>query len=82
MARTAILKTVAVEQVLDSIKLDDSESVLSLISLAELLLTGLETESEYPSEFVLWRLTGERGHVSEESIPGDELRRDLVVLIQ
>ena len=82
MARTAILKTVAVEQVLDSIKLDDSESILSLISLAELLLTGLETESEYPSEFVLWRLTGERGHVSEESIPGDELRRDLVVLIQ
>ena len=82
MARTAILKTVAVEQVLDSIKPDDPESVVGLIALAEELLGSLEMKNEYPSEFVLWRLTGERGQASAESIPGTQLLRELVVLIQ
>ena len=82
MARTAILRTVAVEQALDSINPDDPASVRSLISCAEELLLGLERENQYPSEFVLWRLTGEREQLSEESIPGDELCRELVVLIQ
>ena len=82
MARTAILRTVAVEQALDSISPDDPGSVRSLIASAEELLAGLEIENEYPSEFVLWRLTGERGQIPEESIPGDALCRELVVLIQ
>ena len=82
MGRTAILKTVAVEQVLDSIPPDDSEAIESIISLGEELLDGLEIETEYPSEFVYWRLTGQRDEVPDEAIPGTLLRRELVVLIQ
>lgn len=82
MGRTAILKTVAVEQVLDSIPPNDSEAIESIISLVEELLDGLEIETEYPSEFVYWRLTGQRDEVPDEAIPGTLLRRELVVLIQ
>ncbi|MAJ46402.1 MAG: hypothetical protein CBC35_03690 [Planctomycetes bacterium TMED75] len=82
MGRTAILKTVAVEQVLDSISPNDSEAIESLISLVEELLDGLESETEYPSEFVYWRLTGQRDKVPDEAIPGTLLRRELVVLVQ
>ena len=82
MGRTALLKTVAVERVMDSIHSEPPGSIRSTILLAIDLQESIEPGTDYPSEFVVWRLTGVREAVAEESIPGLLLRRELGVLIQ
>ena len=82
MGRTALLKTMAVEQVMDSIQAGSPASVRQIILLAVELLESIDPGADYPSEFVVWRLTGAREAVAEESIPGVLLRRELGVLVQ
>ncbi|MED5506378.1 MAG: hypothetical protein VX684_00895 [Planctomycetota bacterium] len=82
MGRTALLKTMAVEQVMDSVQAESPGAIRPIILLAIELLESIDPGADYPSEFVVWRLTGAREAVAEESIPGLLLRRELGVLIQ
>jgi hypothetical protein len=82
MGRTALLRTLAVEAVLELLeKAPDGQSTAT-IEVAEGLLEEIDPDATYPSEFVVWRLIGERETDFGEVITGMELRRELAILIQ
>lgn len=82
MGRTALLRTSAVEEVLAFLQDAPEAQVSATIEVAETLIEEIDPSSTYPAEFVVWRLIGERRTSSTEEIPGEELRRELSVLIQ
>lgn len=82
MGRTALLRTLACETLLKHLEEASEDVYVTTIDHAEQMLEEIELEVTYPSEFVIWRLIGERQDELDEEILGRDLRRELAILIQ
>ncbi|HAW95848.1 MAG TPA: hypothetical protein DCX60_06190 [Phycisphaerales bacterium] len=83
MGRTAILKTLVFEHILESVEqAPDDQAIETLLTAGADLSAQLEHESFYPAEFIAWRLTGHREIDSGESLSGAVILRELAVLVQ
>lgn len=82
MPRTAVLHTQTIQTILESLEIAAISRCHDTLKSAEELILEIDPDSSYPVEFVLWRLTGDRG--AEETLPikGVVLRRDLAILVQ
>lgn len=82
MPRTAVLHTQTIQSILESLEHAEITRCQDTLRSAEELILEIDPDSSYPVEFVLWRLTGDRG--AEETLPikGGVLRRDLAILVQ
>ena len=82
MPRTAVLHTQTIQSILEALEGAAVSRCREALASADELISEIDPGSSYPVEFVLWRLTGDRG--AEETLPikGDVLRRDLVILVQ
>ena len=82
MPRTAVLRTRQVEALLEYLENAAEEAYSEVIAAAETLMQEIDPESSYPTEFVVWRLIGERAAEDSEAIDGVSLRRELAILVQ
>ena len=83
MGRTAILKTLVFEHILEAVeRAPDAEAIESLLGAAAEFAEQLERDGFYPAEFIAWRLTGHREIDSGESLSGTVVLRELAVLVQ
>ena len=83
MGRTAILKTLVFENILEAIeKAPESDIIEQLLQAGADLAGQVESESSYPAEFIAWRLTGHREIDSGESLSGTVILHELAILVQ
>lgn len=82
MPRTAVLRTRQVEALLEYLESAPEQEYFAAVEAAEALIEEVDSRSSYPTEFVVWRLIGERVSEDSEAIDGSALRRELAVLIQ
>jgi len=83
LGRTAILKTLVFENILEAIEqAPRSEKIESLLDAGAEFVNQLDGENSYPAEFIAWRLTGDREIDSGEALSGTTILRELSVLVQ
>lgn len=82
MPRTAVVRSEAVRAVSDRLSGLTDGDLAALLDSTERLLAEIDPDATYPAEFILWRLTGERGAEEVPAIEGRALRRDLAILVQ
>ena len=83
MGRTAILKTLVFENILEALeKTPDSQMIEDLLESGAEFSTQLDSGTSYPAEFISWRLTGHREIDSGEALSGEVVLHELSVLVQ